>query len=466
MQTVIDQPRETTSATEPNTAGNPYLSGVHAPMTQELEISDLRVTGTIPAGLNGNYLRIGPNPLDADAQRYHWFTGDGMVHGLAITGGKALWYKNRSIRTPHVAAVKSIEPAPGPRRGDGPVNTNVVAIGGKTFALIEAGGTPMALSRDLESQTYNNFDGTLAGAFSAHPHLDPLTGEHHAICYEGFQPGTFSHVVIDATGKVIREEPISLPHAPMIHDCAITQHYVIVLDLPVCFSMDALGKGSTFPYNWQPGLPSRVGLMPRNGTQADIIWCPVDPCYAFHAVNAYDRPDGQVELDLCVYENMFLEGAPGPDNRSRSRGMERWTIDPETQSVAIRTIDAAPQEFPRLDERLFGQPYRYAYALALPTDPSDQFLGTSRYYRHDLWEGTRQVHDFGEGRLPGEFVFVPKSEDSAEEDGWMIGLVIDVANETSDLVILDAARFEEAPVAMVHLPHRVPPGFHGNWIPA
>ncbi len=45
----------------------------------------------------------------------------------------------------------------------------------------------------------------------------------------------------------------------------------------------------------------------------------------------------------------------------------------------------------------------------------------------------------------------------------MIGLVIDVENEKTDLVILDAARFEDAPVAIIHLPHRVPPGFHGNW---
>ncbi len=105
--------------------------------------------------------------------------------------------------------------------------------------------------------------------------------------------------------------------------------------------------------------------------------------------------------------SMFLAGARGPDARSNSRGLERWTIDPETRSVAIRTIDAAPQEFPRVDERLFGRPYRYAYALALPANASDQFLGASRLYRHDLWEGSRQIHEFGEGRLPGEFVFVP-----------------------------------------------------------
>jgi carotenoid cleavage dioxygenase len=79
--------------------------------------------------------------------------------------------------------------------------------------------------------------------------------------------------------------------------------------------------------------------------------------------------------------------------------------------------------------------------------------------------GVRQVHDFGPGRHPGEFVFVPASADSAEDEGWLIGFVVDSEHEKTDLVIIDAQHFEDAPVATVHLPHRVPPGFHGNWLP-
>ncbi|MEI9927946.1 MAG: carotenoid oxygenase family protein [Sphingomonas sp.] len=441
---------------------NPFLTGLHAPMTEELDITELAVTGRIPAALDGRYLRIGPNPIAADPARYHWFVGDGMVHGLRVTAGKALWYRNRWIRSNAVAAARGMDPAPGVRHGGDTVNTNVVSIAGRTFALIEAGGSPVELSDDLDGQTYNPFDGTLAGAFSAHPHLDPLTGEQHAITYEGHQPGVLHHVVVDADARVVRREPIMLPHAPMIHDCAITARFVVVLDLPVAFSMRAAMAGSTFPFNWKPDQPARVGLMPRGGTQADILWCDAPSCYAFHVVNAFDRPDGKVELDLCVYATMFSDGALGPD--AVSRGLERWTIDPETHGVTVRTIDAAPQEFPRLDERRFGQPYRYAYAMALPMDPADAFLGESKLYRHDLEAGTRQVHEFGAGRIPGEFVFVPKAPGSGETEGWMVGLVIDPARDATDLVILDAADFEGEPVAAIHLPHRVPPGFHGNWI--
>ncbi len=272
----------------------------------------------------------------------------------------------------------------------------------------------------------------------------------------------FRHVVVDAAGTVIREEPIAVRHGPMIHDCAITDRFVIILDLPVTFSMKTMLAGHSFPYRWNTDHEARIGLMPRHGTQEEIIWCPVAPGFAFHVANAYDDAEGRVVIDLCVYDSMFGDRAQGPD--ARSRGLERWTVDPEARTVAIATIDASAQEFPRPDERFFGQPYRYAWTMALPADPADRFVGATALYAHDLWEGTRQVHDFGPDRHPGEFVFVPEMPDAPEGHGWLIGLVIDMASDTTDLVILDARRFEDAPVASIRLPHRVPPGFHGNWI--
>jgi carotenoid cleavage dioxygenase len=442
--------------------GNPFLTGIHRPMTEELTLTELAVTGAIPPGLSGRYLRIGPNPIAPNPGSYHWFIGDGMAHGLAIEDGRALWYRNRWIRSNAVAKALGVAPAPGPRHGFDTVNTNVVGIGGRTFALVEAGSYPVELGETLEDQAFTAFDGTLKGSFTAHPHRDPKTGEHHAICYEGRDPTTIRHVVVDAAGRVVREEPIAVKHGPMIHDCAITDRFVIILDLPVTFSMKTLIAGQGFPYRWNPEHPARVGLMPRQGRQEDIVWCPVAPGYAFHVANAYDAEDGRVVLDVCVYDSMFADGAHGPD--ARSRGLERWTLDPQTRAVEIRTVDAAPQEFPRPDERFFGQPYRFVWSMALPSDPEDRFVGATTLYAHDLATGARQVHDFGPGRHPGEFVFTPEAQDSPEGHGWLIGFVIDAAAEATDLVILDARRFTEPPVASIRLPHRVPPGFHGNWI--
>jgi carotenoid cleavage dioxygenase len=444
--------------------GNPFLTGIHEPMTSELTLTELDVTGTIPAGLEGRYLRIGPNPVAADPASYHWFIGDGMVHGLALSGGRALWYRNRWIRSNAVARARGVEPAPGPRHDFDTVNTNIVAIGGRTLALVEAGSYPVKLDEMLGRQLYDNFGGTLKGSFSAHPHRDPRTGENHAICYEGRDPGTIRHVVVDAAGKVVREEPIAVRHGPMIHDCAITDRFLVILDLPVTFSMKTLLAGHGFPYRWNPEHEARVGLMPRRGTQADIIWCPVEPCFSFHVVNAYDGDTGAVVLDLCVYDTMFADGARGPDGRSL--GIERWTIDPARRTVTRSTIDAAPQEFPRPDERFFGQPHRHAWSMALPGAGDNREFRGNALFAHDLVAGTRQLHAFGPERFPGEFVFVPEAPDSPEGAGWLMGLVVDMNDETTELVIIDTRRFEDAPIATVRLPHRVPPGFHGNWIAA
>ncbi len=442
---------------------HPYLTGIHRPMAEEKTLTDLAVTGTIPAALNGRYLRIGPNPAKPDPAGYHWFVGDGMVHGLALKDGKALWYRNRWIRSKAVGAALGVDPAPGPRHGlSDSVNTNVVSIAGRTWALVEAGSFPVEIGDTLEDQAYNPFDGTLQGSFTAHPHLDPLTGEHHAIAYEASDPTTVRHVVISPQGKVVRETPIAVEHGPSIHDCAITARYVVILDLPVTFSGKAMLGGHRFPYRWNPAHAARVGLMPRHGSGEDVIWCEVAPAYVFHVANAFDTADGKVVMDVIAYDTMFADSLQGPDASGR---FERWTIDPAARRTERRVIDASPQEFPRPDERLFGQPYRYAYTVAAPDETEAQFFGVTRLYKHDLKIGGRQVHDFGDQRHPGEFVFVPAGPDAAEDEGWMIGLVIDMANDTTDLVILDAQAFEAPPVASVRIPHRAPPGFHGNWLP-
>jgi carotenoid cleavage dioxygenase len=449
--------------------GNPFLSGIHAPMTEELTLTGLAVTGTIPPGLNGRYLRIGPNPVNPDPASYHWFIGDGMVHALAVHDGRAAWYRNRWIRSDAVAKARGVERAPGPRHVFDTVNTNVVDIGGRTFALVEAGSYPVELGETLDDQAYNPFGGSLKDSFTAHPHRDPATGEHHAICYDAHDPETIRHVVVDATGHVVREQPIAVRHGPMIHDCALTARYVVVLDLPCTLSLKTLIAGHGFPYRWNPAHPARVGLMPRHGTQEDVIWCPVAPGYVFHVANAFDAPDGTVVMDVCAYDSMFAEGpqganVQGPDADASPRGLERWTIDPVGKTVAIATIDSSAQEFPRLDERFFGREYRYAWSLAIPTEAEQTFPGETRLYAHDLVAGTRQVHDFGPDRYPGEFVFVPESAGADEGHGWLIGLVVDMAQGTTECVILDARRFEHAPVAVIHVPHRIPAGFHGNWI--
>ena len=447
------------------TDAHPFLTSIHKPMSEELTLETLEVEGEIPAALSGRYLRNGPNPaLPPDPAAYHWFTGAGMVHGIRIEGGKARWYRNRWVRGTEACAKLGEPIPPGPREeGFDAPNTNVVGLAGRTFAIVEAGGKPVELSQTLETIAHNPFDGTLAGPYTAHPHHDPFTNETHAITYKGDQLGTVWHTVLDADAHVIREEPVAVADGPSIHDCAITEHYVLVFDLPVTFSMKSLLAGYRFPYAWNDAHPARVGLLPRTGRGGDIRWVPVEPCYVFHPANAFETKDGKVVVDVVAHETMFARSKRGPDSE-RSR-LERWTIDPAAGETVRTVLHDHNQEFPRYDERLTTRPYRYVYSVSLPSeDCVEMAIADTRLYRHDLEKRTTETRDFGAGRHPGEFVFVPRGAQGAEDDGWLIGLVVDMTSETTDLVILNADDFSGPPQAVVHLPHRVPPGFHGNWV--
>ena len=443
---------------------NAYLEGPYAPVPDELTVEELAVAGAIPPELYGTYIRIGPNPATPqDPRAYHWFTGDGMVHGVRLEGGRARWYRNRYIRSNRVSQALGEPPAPGPRRGFfDTVNTNVLGHAGKILALVEAGANPVELDTELGTLRHSDLGGTLTqGGFTAHPHLDPLTGELHAICYDALTPTRVRHVVVGADGTVRRDLAIPVEHGPSIHDCAITARYVIVLDLPVTFSEETARKGYAFPYRWNPSHQARVGLLPREGSAEDIIWCDVSSCYVFHPCNAYDLPDGRVVFDAAVHDRMFGgDDYNGPGSNRVT--FERWTIDPEARSVAREVVSDRAQEFPRPDERRIGQPYRYGYAITLPVPgapPSASVL------KHDLELGTTSEHVLSPGSIPGEFVFVPRSVDAAEDDGWLMGYVVDMARGgATDLRLLDAATMTE--VARIALPQRVPLGFHGNWVPA
>jgi carotenoid cleavage dioxygenase len=155
---------------------NLYLSGNFAPIDDERTATDLPVTGSIPEELEGRLLRIGPNPIAADPANYHWFLGNGMVHGVSLRGGRAEWYRNRFVRDDVLVEAKGWPAVEGPRRENalsgGIANTNVIAHAGRTYAIVEAGNYPVELSDDLETVRRSDFDGTLRDGFTAHPWTD------------------------------------------------------------------------------------------------------------------------------------------------------------------------------------------------------------------------------------------------------------------------------------------------------
>jgi carotenoid cleavage dioxygenase len=447
---------------------SPYVTGNYAPVTEELTVTDLTVIGQIPEELEGRLLRNGPNPIgDVDMANHHWFLGDGMVHGIRMRGGKAEWYRNRFVGSQNTAQ-HGRAPSAGPIDATTGPNTNVIGHNGKTFAIVEAGTAPVELTYELDTVGTNGFEGTLENGFTAHPKYDPLTGEMHAICYA---PATLmdkvQYVVVGPDGTVTKTLPIHLPSMPMIHDMGLTQKYALVFDLPVAVDLDLAFAGTPFPLRWYDDYNSRVGLLPRSATSdAEIVWCEIDPCYAFHPLNSYDLDDGRVIVDICRFDKLFDADRNGPFRDSLPQ-LERWTVDPVARRVTRDVIDERHQEFPRVAGSVLNERHRFGYTAAVGDSSSEWSFGDTIKYDFDA--GTTTAHDHGAGRGGAEPVFVSRSgaaeEDATDEDdGWIMTVVYDAAEDRSDVVILDAQDIAADPVATIQLPARVPVGFHGNWV--
>ena len=456
----------------------PFLEGAFEPVTEELTAFDLPVTGRIPRELNGRYLRNGPNVLGLeDPRAHHWMLGDGMVHGVRLREGRAEWYRNRWVRSSQVAK-KLGEPYPGPVPPDDfPCNTHVIPHRGRILALQESGPLPYELDDELNTVGTYDFRGTLKGPLTAHTKFDVRADELHAIAYYP----TWDHVrhlVVGPAGKVVRTTRIPVADAPMIHDFALTENHVVILDMPVTFDPAGAERGDLVPYVWNDRHPARVGVLPRKGGPAR--WFEVDPVYYSHTLNAYEEGP-HIVVDMTNFDAPFLvagNGSGGPHTAGTPR-LDRWTIDLRHGRVRTRTLDDRPQEFPRVNEALVSRRHRYGYSAAAAemslayqyqavdgTPPDGAFANA--LIKHDLLRGTSEVHRLPADAAASEAVFVPSDPCDAraeEDDGYAIAYVHNPDRGASDLVILAAQDFTGEPVARIHLPGRVPLGFHGSWVP-
>ncbi len=451
---------------------NTFLQGAFAPVTDEITVFDLPVTGSVPAELSGRYLRNGPNPLGLDDPNYHWFMGAGMVHGVRLRDGRAEWYRNRWVRSRQMAKALGETWPEGPVHAghDFAANTHIIEHAGRTLATVEAGPLPYELTDELSTVGPCDFGGTLPGGFAAHTKLDPRTGELHAIAYF-WAWDHVQHVVISSDGEVSRTTDIPLPDGPMMHDFALTEKYVVLFDLPVTFSMAAASSGVELPYTWNPAHQARVGLLPRDGRSADVRWLEIEPCWVFHTLNAYDDEGGRVVVDVVQYKGAYDVSRMSGDGPIT---LDRWVLDPAAAKVTRRRLDDRLQEFPRVDERVVSRPHRYGYSavigevsralIPLSGDFADQAFANA-LLKHDLAHGTVEAHEFGPDATAGEAVFAPASPSAPEDDGYVMAFVHNPDRGAADLVILAAQDFRGQPVAQIHLPARIPLGFHGSWIP-
>jgi carotenoid cleavage dioxygenase len=432
-----------------------HLRGNYAPVCDEVTAFDLSVEGALPPELDGLFLRNGPNPRSGTSP--HWFAGDGMLHGVRLEAGRALWYRNRYLRTPsfldpqrEVISEQGIDLGAG-----GPANTHVIEHAGRILALVEV-AHPTEVDAELETVGVHDFDGALQTAMTAHPKHCPRTGELHFFGY-GFAPPLLTYHVADAAGRLLRSVEIPVAGATMVHDFAITGGHALFLDLPVVFDSEQAMSGG-MPYRWSDDYAARIGVLPRGESGARTRWFEIEPCYVFHPVNAYDDGD-RIVLDVARYPELWRERSDRFDTAS----LHRFELDLGGGRVSETALDDREVEFPRVDERRAGQACRYGYAVGHFATES----GTSgSLLKYDFGSGTGREHVFGAGRAGSEGVFVPADPGSGEDEGYVLSFVYDAQQDGSELVVLDAQAFERAPLARVRLPQRVPFGFHGSWIDA
>ena len=446
------------------TAVNPYLDGNFAPVHKEITTDTLKVIGELPPDLSGMFVRNGPNPQWTPIGQYHWFDGDGMLHGVRISNGKAT-YRNRYVQTKgwkieHEAglAVWSGILEPSQNNPDAyyknTANTALIWHAGQFLALWEGGAPHVIKVPNLDTIGEYTYNGKLKSAFTAHPKVDLVTGEMMFFGYS-FAPPYLQYSVVSAQGELLRTVPIDLPMGVMMHDFAITENYTIFMDLPLTFSPERAQRG-------EPGImferdrPSRFGIVPRHGDNSNIRWFESPSCYVFHTLNAYEEGD-EVVLLACRMSSTTVFASPQDthaDPQANITRLHQWRFNINTGTVREEMLDDVPTEFPRVNENFLGRQTRYGYALKMGE-------GLIKY---DLSNGKSQTHNSGKGRSGGEAVFVPSPNPTSEDEGWLITFVYDTTEDTSELVVVNAQDMTGEPVARVLIPQRVPYGLHGAWV--
>ncbi len=450
-----------------------FLKGNYAPTDREETLDSITVKGELPRDLIGTYYRTGPNPKFEPRGEYHWFDGDGMIHGWRFDG-EGVSYRNRWVHTKKLALEEEhgralfggfADPtATDPIAADfGPemkslANTQVLWHGGKLLALYEA-NLPYAVDGDtLATLGEWDFEGAISGRATAHPKVDPKTGEMLFFGYS-YDPRAqgFEYRVADPAGTITKKVSFDLPFRSLMHDFATTDKWVIVMDFPATMDVTRIPKGESV-LKWEPDLGSHIALMPRDGGADDVTWLTTDPCYVFHVMNAFDLPDGKVALDMCVLPS-FGMSLPAPE-----ANLERWVLDPVGGSIKRTRLDDVIAEFPRIDDRLNGLPYRYGYAVGEQYDKDPMMpYEPNAIYRYEPETGKRTDYVLPEGDRLGEAQFAPRTGGDGPDDGYILTVVWRATEKRSDLIILSSKDFEAGPIAEVQMPFRVPFGFHGNW---
>jgi all-trans-8'-apo-beta-carotenal 15,15'-oxygenase len=439
------------------------------------------IEGRLPEGLAGTLYRNGPAKNEVGGTPYaHLFDGDAMLSQFTLDGRGGVRYRNRYVRTTHYlkerSADKPLMRGYGQQKPGGPLanafrtpantaNISVTWHAGHLLALWE-GGRPWELDPDtLETMGEYDFDGELKGgySYSAHPTWDPATGDLFNFGIQ-FGPRTKLRTYrVDRNGGLHHLQTVPLPFATLNHDCALTRRYMVFVIDPLVLSLPRFLLGFESldsAIKFDARRPTQIVLVPRDGGAPRIAEC--DAFFHYHINNAFEDGD-DVVLDLVSYpdyDNIHRSLRKFKDSAFDGIDTKLWRmrVSPSDQ-ITTEEVFSANCEFPQHDWRRTTSAHRFAY-MAADTTIDGTFDAVVKV---DHETGAATTHALGAGQVAGEPIFVPRSADAAEDDGWLLSVVYSAAEHRSRLVVLDARDVESDPIAVARLRHHVPLGFHGTW---
>ncbi|MEH2459125.1 carotenoid oxygenase family protein [Nostoc sp.] len=473
---------------------NPFLQGAFEPLDNEIEIGNLHVWGEIPHELDGTLYRTGGNqyfqPLNAD--QYHWFDGDGMVHAFRLRDGKAS-YTNKWVMTDGLkveleagrALYNGIYGRSGQLQTGLPAGApviksvagiNVLTLAGRVLTNHEVDSFYWHIDPyTLETLGKYDFGGVFTSMLTAHTHWDHHTNE---LLFYGLDNERNYVECMSASpdGQITSRHKVDLPIAPWNHDFMFSAKYYIFLFGPIRwrpYAPDTVQAGES-SMSFEKNSPGRLLLINRK--TGEPTWIEVKSCTAGHYMNAHDVGDTimldmmitnttQPDADVRPNEYFPAKVVPGHSPFADAQ-LTRITINPASGKVSFDQTIEETGEFVMRNDLYTGCNYRYGY-LATLHKPGKDTKGFNSLAKHDFETGQTSFQHLQDGydMIPGEPIFVPRDGAQSEDDGWIMATWYDPKRNHSEMIILAGQDFDSEPVARIKLDHRVPPGFHGAWIP-
>ena len=463
---------------------NQFKGGLQT-QNKEIAVEELIVEGQIPKWLVGSLIRTAPAQYEVGEQSYrHWFDGLAMLHSFAFQDGRVS-YRNRFLESksrraskesgkieygefatdPCQTLFKRLKTAFGKPEIGGNGNVNVSRFGDEYVALTE---TPLAMTFDpqtLETLGVYNYEETDAQLSTAHPHFDfqsklgityaakiGLSNEYRFYNMNG--------------GKLDLLAAVPAKSVSYVHSFGMTEHYLLLAECPLkmsALSMIVSGKPFIENFEWLPDEGSRFIVVDKASGEL-VSETETEAFFTFHHINAFER-DGEIIADFAAYPDTrligqyYLDKLRADDAGVAASEFRRYRIPLNGgERATFELLSEAKIEFPRINyERVNGQPYGCVFGASLKSGTTDFYNQLSKI---EVADGAVKTWDETDC-YPGEPVFVPAPDASAEDAGAILSVVFDSRRGTTFLVILDAQTFTE--IARTRLPQHITFGFHGQF---